>query len=58
MVEARRVSTTPRDDAVDAAASGRYVGIAFVDGETYIYDVDRPTAWIQSDAGAALDRMR
>ena len=52
------MSTTPRDDAVDAAASGRYVGIAFVDGETYIYDVDRPTAWIQSDAGAALDRMR
>jgi hypothetical protein len=52
------VSTTPRDEAANAEASGRYVGIAFVDGEVYIYDADRPTAWIQSDAGVALDRMR
>jgi len=58
VVEARRVSTTPRDDAIDGEASDRYVGITFVDGETYIYDADRPTTWIQSDAGIALDRMR
>ena len=56
------VSTTPRDDTDARRAApvetDRYVGIRFVDGETYIYDADRPTAWIQSDAGVALDRMR
>jgi len=43
---------------VDAVDLDRYAGVAFVDGEVYVYDTEAETAWIQSDAGVEVVTMR